>query len=178
MNRPWAAALLLTILALPAQAAAQVGSGRPAAIPADSAARRAATGFSSLGMAKWSTLAAATAAGIFGFIESARADDRYSEHESLCEENRADCLLRTADGAYVDPSFESIFQSVRRHDRRAHYALIAGQVGLASSVVLFLLDLGNARPPRDIPWVPQELNVQRRPGAVSVGFRLPLARRD
>jgi hypothetical protein len=120
----------------------------------------------------------AAAAGIYGFVESARADDRYNELESLCADNPADCQLRTADGAYQDAEFETLYQIVRRHDRRAHYALITGQVGVATSVVFFLLDLGNVRPPRDIPWVPQDLRVRRTRDGVSVGFALPLGRRD
>jgi hypothetical protein len=168
MKRIRTVLLFLTILIVPGPVAAQV--------TADSAAARATSGFPGLRVAKWSTLTLATAAGIFGFVESARADDRYNELDSLCAEDPLDCQRRAGDGAYVDSQLEALYQTVRKHDRRAHYALIAGQVGVATSVVLFLLDLGNARPPGDIPWVPQELRVERTRDGMSVGFRLPLGR--
>jgi len=173
MNRIPTTALLLAGL-VSAPAAAQSVS-RPAPASPDTTTSAARSGFTTLRLAKWSSLAGATAAGIYGFIESGRADDRFNDLEALCDAQRVECALRTTDGAYQDPAFESLYQSVRRHDRRAHYALVAGQVGVATSVVLFLLDLGNARPPRDIPWVPR---MERRGDEVRVGFRLPLGRRE
>jgi len=165
---------LVAILLAPGTATAQATAGDPP----DSGAARAAAGFPRLRVAKWSTLTLATAAGIYGFVESARADDRYDELDSLCADAPLDCARRTPAGAYQDPQLEALYQTVRKHDRRAHYALIAGQVGFATSVVFFLLDLGNARPPRDIPWVPQALHVERTRDGVSFGLRLPLGRPD
>jgi len=178
MKRSWSAFLLATLLAAPGLAAAQSASDGPTTVTPDSAAARATSRFPKLRVAKWSTLTIGAAAGIFGFVESARADSRYNELDSRCAASPAACQLRTADGAYQDAEFEALYQSVRKHDRRAHNALIAGQVGVATSVVFFLLDLGNARPPSDIPWVPQDLRVRRTRDGVSVGVRLPLGRRD
>ncbi len=178
MTRTCSAFLLVVFMAAPGRATAQSTSDRPAPTAPDSAATFATSGFPKLRVAKWSTLTFAAAAGIYGFVESARADDRYNELESLCQASPADCQLRTADGAYQDTRFETLYQTVRRHDRRAHYSLIAGQVGVATSVVLFLLDLGNAHPPRDIPWVPRDLRVRRTRGGADVGIWLPLGRRD
>lgn len=129
--------------------------------------------FRPLRVAKWSTLALATAAGIYGFVENGRADDRFAELEKMCEAQRIECQRRLDSGAYENEAFESLFQTVRRHDRRAHRALVAGQIGVAASVVMFLLDLGNARPPDDIPWSPGTVRMVRGPGVVRLGIYLP-----
>ena len=50
---------------------------------------------------------------------------------------------------------------------------MAGQVGVAASVLMFLLDLGNARPPDDIPWSPGTVRMERAPGVVRLGIHLP-----
>lgn len=131
-------------------------------------------GLRPLRVAKWSTLVAATAAGIYGFVENSRADDRFAELERLCEAQRFECGRRTGDGAYADPALEDLYQTVRRHDRRAHYALVAGQIGVAASVGLFLLDLGNVRRPDDVPWVPGTLRLERGPREIRLSLNLPV----
>lgn len=169
-----AAAVTACATAVPAaRAQTRAGGG---SVPADTAAQSAPAALRPIRLAKWGTLAAATAAGVLGFVENARADDRYAELERMCEAQPSECRRRTADGAYESEAFESVYQQVRRHDHRAHTALVAGQIGVAASVVLFLLDLGNVRPPGDIPWVPGTLRMAGDADGFSLGIHLPLAR--
>jgi hypothetical protein len=149
--------------------------------PVDSARRQSPGPFRLLRVAKWSVLAGAAGTGIWGFLRNDRADELYSELEQACELDRTRCLDRGPGGVYNDPVFEARYQKVRALDRDSHRALVISQIGLAASVVLFLLDLGNSRPPPDIPYVPRGLNVgTERAGGVSLELRLPLdaPRRD
>ncbi len=131
--------------------------------------------FRPLRLAKWSTLALSAATGVYGFVQSGRADDRYHELERLCQNQPERCASRTSSGAYADAEFESRYAAVRALDRRSHNALLVSQVGVAGSVVLFLLDLGNARPPRDIPFVPPGTRVEPdAQGRLLLGMALPL----
>jgi hypothetical protein len=181
------AALVITLLAanpLTALAQGTAGSAREPAPPAQvrgaqppDTAPPVAGGLRPLRVAKWTTLIAAAASGIYGFVENARADDRFAELEQQCQARRAECRRRTADGAYEDAALEELYQRVRRHDRRAHRALLSGQIGVAASVGLFLLDLGNVRPPSDVPWVPGTVRLERGPGTVQLSLKLPLGTR-
>jgi hypothetical protein len=124
-----------------------------------------------LRVAKWSVLAGSAGAAIWGFVQNERADRRFHELELQCEADPVRCRRRTSDGAYEDPVLEARFQEVRSLDRKSHLALLAGQVGLAGSVVLFLLDLGNVTPPPDIPYDPR---VSVMNGTTRLAFRLPV----
>ena len=125
-----------------------------------------------LRVAKWTVLVASAGAGIYGFVQNGRADDRFRDLESLCQAEQQRCEQRTASGAYQDAEFESLFDEVRTLDGRSHTALLLSQVGVAAGVVLFLLDLGNAESPSDIPFVPTALRVAPATGGgVSIGLR-------
>lgn len=125
-----------------------------------------------LRLAKWSLLLGSTAAGMYGFVQNNRADDRFEQLERLCQDQAARCEQRMADGAYADEEFEALYQEVSRLDSRSHTALLASQVGIATSVVLFLLDLGNGDGPDDIPWIPAGLEVSPGSGRAEIGLRL------
>jgi hypothetical protein len=120
---------------------------------------RRVSGLRPLRVAKWSLLAGAAASGIYGFVQNNRADDRFEQLERLCQDQAERCDLRTPDGAYADAEFEALYQEVGRLDSRSHTALLLSQAGIATSVVLFLLDLDNSNGPGDIPWVPSGLRV-------------------
>jgi hypothetical protein len=131
-----------------------------------------------LRIAKWTVLAGSAGAGIWGFVRNARADDLYRELEQTCESDRPRCRDRGPGDVYNDAELEARFQEVRALDRDSHRALLISQVGVAASVVLFLLDLGNVRPPPDIPYVPRGLTVHtERDGAASLEFRIPIGLR-
>jgi hypothetical protein len=124
-------------------------------------------------LAKWSALAVAAGAGIYGFIQNSRADEVYRALELSCQADPANCTRRSPNGAYLDPVLESRYQEVRSLDRKSHVSLLFSQVGVATSVVLFLLDLGNVRRPRNIPWTPPSLETAAGDdGRLSIGFRI------
>jgi len=146
-----------------------------ASMPVDSTQQHAPSPLRPLRVAKWTVLAGAAGAGVWGFIRNDRADELYRELEQACETDRLRCRDRGPDGVYNDPALEARYQEVRSLDRDSHRALLLSQVGVAASVVLFLLDLGNTRPPPDIPYVPRGLSVgAARDGVTTVEFRIPL----
>lgn len=161
----------------PLHAQAQPDSrGTRGAATADSAAARqpAAPAWRPVRVAKWTTLAAAAGAASYGFASNRRADRAYEDLERLCQQDRERCSARLPGGAYSDPALEAEYQRIRGLDRRARVALIAGQVGVAASVALFILDLRNERPPGNIPFDPDRLRLgANRDGGVTVGWRMP-----
>lgn len=125
-----------------------------------------------LRVAKWTVLVTSAGAGIYGFVQNSRADDRFRDLEAMCQAEQQRCSRRTADGAYEDSEFESLFDEVRQLDGRSHTALLLSQVGVASGVVLFLLDLGNVESPADIPFVPKAIRVGPEDGGrLSLGIQ-------
>lgn len=136
-------------------------------------AQREARGWSALRISKWTaaTLSAATA--IYGFTMNREADDRYAQLERDCLADPDACRLRAPDGRYLADQLEAQYQEVLRYDRRARNGLLASQVGVAASVVLFVLDLRNARAPDDILYEPRSLQVGAgRDGGVELRLRL------
>jgi len=127
-------------------------------------------------VAKWSALTAAAGFAAYGFARSGAADDAFRDLERSCNLDRDRCHARTAGGAYADAALESRYQEVLELDQTARTALILSQVGLATSVVLFLLDLRNDRPPPDIPYVPRSLNLDRDCNMGWICLELPVGR--
>jgi hypothetical protein len=126
-----------------------------------------------LRIAKWTTLLGSAGAAAYGFVTNGRADDHYRELEMACTAAAALCRDRLPDGAFRDVDLEAAYQEVLDLDRRSRRALLAGQIGIAASVALFLLDLSNERPPDDIPYAPRGLEVApRRDGALMIRVKL------
>lgn len=107
-----------------------------------------------LRIAKWGTAALAVGAALYGLSENREGDDLYAAIERTCTAQPERCLNRRPDGTYNDAELEAQYQSVRSHDRRARAALLTGQVSVAVSAALFILDLRNAGPPRTVPYDP------------------------
>jgi hypothetical protein len=127
-----------------------------------------------LRLAKWSALGASGAAALYGFVNNRRADEAFQGLERQCQEDWDRCLDRLPGGAYGDPALEAEYQRVRHLDGRARTALVVGQIGIATSVVLFILDLRNEQPPPNIPFDPSRLQfTPARDGGVSLGVSLP-----
>lgn len=131
--------------------------------------------WSVLRISKWSLAAASAGAAVYGFTMNQRADSRYEALEGACMADPDVCRGRQADGSYTSAELEARYQEVRRLDRKARNGLLASQVGVAATVVLFIIDLRNARAPDDILYEPKPLQVSpRRDGGVELRLRLPV----
>jgi hypothetical protein len=130
-------------------------------------------GWHTLRIAKWTVAGVTAGTALYGFISNNRADDLYRELEVLCVADPLRCLSRTSDGAYTDAELESRYQEMRDVDRRARSALLVGQVGVAASVALFILDLRNRNGPSNIPYEPPGLSLRpATDGGFAVGWSL------
>ena len=124
-------------------------------------------------VAKWSVLLAATGSAAYGFAENRSADRAYEDIERLCQDSPDACKRRLDNDAYEDAALEARYQDVVKRDDRARFALLAGQVGIAASVLLFILDLPGHPAAEDIPYNPRPLRLGLdRTGAIQVGLRL------
>ena len=178
----YARSIILAMLTL--CAAAPLRGQTPTAAPAHGdepiAARAASSlqersGWRPLAIAKWTTAAAAAGAAVYGVVQNRRADSQYEDLEQVCVEEPFRCEGRLPDGAYADAELEARYQDVRDLDGRARAALIAGQIGIAASVVLFILDLRNSDGPQNIPYEPRTFDMMpSRDGGLSLRFNLGL----
>jgi hypothetical protein len=124
---------------------------------------------------KWTTLGFTLGAAAYGFATNRTADRNYTALEEDCTADRVNCTQRTSSGAFADAGLERRYQDVRALDRRARTALLASQVGLAATVVLFVIDLRDNRPPKDIPYTPRAVQLlPRSDGGLQLRFTLPL----
>src|SRR5690606_10514281 len=179
-------ALLLFLVIAPAASLAPVAPaaaqervpGRFAtAEPGEISAIPSQPSFRPMRIAKWSTAALTAAVAGIGLVAYTRADDRYRALERTCVEDPDACAERLPNGAYADPQLEAMYQEVLRYDTRARLALIGSQLGLAASVVLFVLDLRDDSTPPNIPYDPRALRVAPgRDGGVELGFGVPVGR--
>lgn len=125
-----------------------------------------------LKIAKWSTLAGSAAAVGYGIAANRMADREYDEIERACGETPERCA-RLHDGAYADAQLDARYRDVVRMDDRAKLSLTAGQIGLAASVVLFILDLPRDAGTEDIPYEPGRLRIgPRTDGSLQAGYSL------
>jgi hypothetical protein len=193
------AGMLLAVLAagIPAALAAQEGEARSAAplqapslfpvfagaeaLFSDESAPESATdgerrSSRRLGIAKWSTLIVSAGVGGYGFVTNDRAERAYVDLEQRCFASPEEiCRERNPDGSFVDAELEREFQEVLRMDRRARAALVAAQVGVVATVVLFIMDMGGNGLPDTIPFTPPRLNVT--PHGVGLEARVPVGGR-
>lgn len=125
-----------------------------------------------LEIAKWSSLVLSLGASGYGFHRNAEADDEFERLEAICEADPDRCTDRNPDGTFGDARLERIFQSVLDKDRTARAVLILGQVGIATTVALFIWDLDDDGDTEDIPFRPPRLRVTD--AGVELAFRIPL----
>ena len=118
---------------------------------------------------KWVTLAAAAGAAAWGVASNREADNRYEDLERICRETPTRCTRQSANGAFNDAALEQEYQDILKLDDRAKYALAVGQVAIATSVILFILDLPQGARTEDIPYDPK---LRLLPGGVGFRFRL------
>lgn len=133
--------------------------------------------WSALRVAKWTTGVTAAGLAVYGVVSNRRADEQFEALERACEDDPARCMELFPGGEYADAELEAQYQDVRSLDRRARASLIAGQVGIAASVVLFILDLRNSADPDNIPYEPRSLDIApARDGGMSLRLTVPLPR--
>lgn len=129
--------------------------------------------FRPLRVAKWGSLAAAAAAAGVGLSTHRSADREYRVLERICAEDGPRCRSRTPDGAYADPELERRYQKVLDNDRTARMALVASQVGVAASVLFFILDMAPGGSPPNIPYEPRRFGIGTSPdGALELRLRV------
>ncbi|MGH7460253.1 MAG: hypothetical protein ACREMA_04405 [Longimicrobiales bacterium] len=142
----------LTTTLVPAPATAQ----RTPNVP-DSAALQRRYPLARFG--KWVTLGSAVASATYGVMANQDADNRYADLERTCLAEPFRCT-RTTGGSYADPILESEYQRILKLDSKAHIALVAGEISLLASVLLFVIDLPKGKTAEDIPYSPPKFQVQ------------------
>lgn len=105
-----------------------------------------------------------------GVIEHSNANNSFAELQQFCLASGA-CAIGP-DGRYLDPAAESRYQAVVRGDRAARSWLIGGQVALAGTAAMFIVELLKERGTTNIPL--QRLIVTQHTGITRVGLLFPL----
>ncbi len=107
--------------------------------------------------AKWGTLASAVGLAAVAIFRNDDANEVFRGLNRFCAAAPDACFLGD-DGRYVDASAEILYDETLRIDRQARAWMVAGQVVLAASGVLFLVDLVTGDDgPRNIPFAPLEV---------------------
>lgn len=124
-------------------------------------------------IAKWTSLIASTGAAAFGFSQNRVADREYEQLERDCEEAPLNCAKASESGPYLDPALEQKYQRILARDEDAKVALLAGQIGIAASVIMFIIDLPDRDDPEDIPYEPRPVRFGlSRDGRAQLDVRL------
>lgn len=121
------------------------------------------------GLAKWVSLAGTVGVAGLGFTAHDDANDHFDALEALCASDAARCRL-TDEGTYVDAEAEALFQDVRDRDRAARVYLIGSQIGFVATVTLFILDLKRGGGPENIPYEPETIRLEVKPGEVRLAW--------
>ena len=152
------ALLLASLLVMPQWAAAQQPSAPPRTVPG--AVRHG----------KWGAAALFVAATGIGLLEHHRANNAFDDLRTLCA-NAVQCNIGL-DGRYADPVAEAQYQKIVAGDRAARGWFIGGQVALAGTAALFVLELLQARGSPNIPYSGFIVTPSR--DGTRIGVRLPV----
>ena len=121
---------------------------------------------------KWLAAGGAVAFTVMGAHEHAHSNRVFNQLLALCRSDNANCLLG-ANGTYIDPTAEQLYQSSIHFDRRARLRLMAGQATLLVAAGLFIADLTrHAGGPVNKPFAPLKVAVDERTGGALVGVRI------
>ena len=131
-------------------------------------------GWSLIRVAKWSTALTSASVVAYGFVQNRDADHEYEEIELMCQANEIACLTKPNSDEYADPALEARYNAILRRDDCAQLALLVGQVGLAASVLLFIIDLPKGTGTNDIPYDPSPLRLGMRAEQLELGVYLPI----
>lgn len=166
---------LLILLIITGAAGLQAQHHEPVFAPADTSEIDVRSPWRPMRIAKWTGALASTGAAAYGFTQNRRADRDYEQLELECQANPERCL-KLENGQYADAAMEQRYQRIVQRDRRARTALLAGQIGLVASVIMFIIDLPDRETPEDIPYEPRPLRFNLRGDGsteVSAQLRLP-----
>lgn len=125
-----------------------------------------------LRVSKWATLLASAGAAGYGFSQNRAADRDYEALERECAETPAACATTPGTDMYANAALEARYQRIVERDDNARLALLAGQVGVVASVVMFIMDLPKNSTPEDIPYEPKPLRVGLRSGRANLTYHL------
>ena len=158
--------ILAALLALPVQAQAQYATNR---FPQDSVRKPLSP---VIRVGKWVTVATAAGAVAGGIAWNREADRRYEDLEQVCVSSPARCVRRTPAGAFQDTQLEQEYQDILQLDDRARVALIGGQLAIAASVALFILDLPRGSATANQPYTPPKLQLYPSEDRIELRFRI------
>jgi len=149
---------LAALVAAPGLASAQQPPAQPTPVP----------GIVHYG--KWGAAALFAAATGVGLLEHQRADNAFDDLRTLCG-STAQCTIG-ADGRYTDPIAEAQYQRIVSGDRAARSWFIGGQVALAGTVALFVIELLHARGSTNIPY--SGFTVKPTRDGTRIGWQIPI----
>jgi hypothetical protein len=112
-----------------------------------------------LRLAKWTTLLVAGGAAAYGFTQNRTADREYEQLERDCADSPVSCQKVPGSETYMNLALEQRYQKIVDRDAHARTALLAGQIGIAASVIMFIIDLPDRESPEDIPYEPKPIRV-------------------
>lgn len=117
---------------------------------------------------KWLMVAGSAGMNYLAIRAHNRAEDAFDALEARCEV-RSRCAI-DAEGQYLDPTTESLYQTSLRYDRIARGWLIGGETALAGAAVLFVWELTRPKGrPDNIPFEPE---VRSMRGGTGLGLRV------
>jgi hypothetical protein len=106
---------------------------------------------------KWPLLAGAIGFTAAAMTQKGDADGVYDQLQAMCRAASQDCVLNES-GTYVNPDAEALYQETLRIDAKARSWMIGGEVALALSGGMFLIDLvAGHDEPHNIPFTPFEV---------------------
>jgi len=116
-----------------------------------------------------------TAAGVAAFTVVAATEHRRSRRDwnsllTICRSAQDACAV-AADGRYVRPDAEALYQRSREYDRRANRWLVVAQASLIATTALFIIDLRPGQGPENIPF-PSQIRVGSVSGGAGVEMRI------
>jgi hypothetical protein len=101
---------------------------------------------------KWLALAGSVGLTAVAILRNEDADQVYDGLASLCRAGGETCVLN-AEGTYVNPEAELLYQETLRLDSQARKWMIGGQAALVAAGAMFVVDLvSGTRRPKDIPY--------------------------
>lgn len=119
---------------------------------------------------RWVALAGAAGLTTVAIARNHDADDIYGGLQELCRAGGDTCVLN-AEGTYVNPDAEALYQETLRLDSHARRWMLGGQVMLVAAGAMFVVDLvAGTRRPKNIPYSPVEYFADGR----RIGVRIPL----